>query len=99
MVRLVISGAIGLVIVYATTAIPFCVWMLKGYFDTIPIDIEESALIESLEQEQKAIHDELADGSLYVNDVARASSLSERSAQIDNELTAALERWETLGGL
>ena len=36
----------GLVIVYATTAIPFCVWMLKGYFDTIPIDIEESAVIE-----------------------------------------------------
>jgi arabinogalactan oligomer/maltooligosaccharide transport system permease protein len=22
--------------VYSTTAIPFCVWMLKGYFDTIP---------------------------------------------------------------
>ena len=37
---------IGLVIVYATTAIPFCVWMLKGYFDTIPYDIEESALID-----------------------------------------------------
>jgi len=36
----------GLVIVYATTAIPFCVWMLKGYFDTIPIDIEESAVID-----------------------------------------------------
>jgi ABC transport system ATP-binding/permease protein len=57
------------------------------------------ALIESLEQEQQAIHDELADGSLYVNDVARASQLSERSAQIDNELTAALERWESLGSL
>jgi ABC transport system ATP-binding/permease protein len=57
------------------------------------------ALIEVLEQEQKAIHDELADGSLYVNDVARASQLSERSAQIDKELTAALERWETLGSL
>lgn len=37
---------VGLVIVYATTAIPFCVWMLKGYFDTIPYDIEESALID-----------------------------------------------------
>lgn len=36
----------GLVIVYATTSIPFCVWMLKGYFDTIPVDIEESALID-----------------------------------------------------
>jgi ATP-binding cassette subfamily F protein uup len=56
-------------------------------------------LIESLEQEQKAIHDELADGGLYASDVARASRLSERSAQIDNELTAALERWETLGSL
>jgi ATP-binding cassette subfamily F protein uup len=55
------------------------------------------SLIEALEQEQKAIHEELADGSLYVNDVARASRLSERSAQIDDELTAALERWETLG--
>jgi arabinogalactan oligomer/maltooligosaccharide transport system permease protein len=36
----------GLMLVYATTAIPFCVWMLKGYFDTIPIDIEESARID-----------------------------------------------------
>lgn len=36
----------GLVLVYAVTAIPFCVWMLKGYFDTIPIEIEESAIID-----------------------------------------------------
>jgi arabinogalactan oligomer/maltooligosaccharide transport system permease protein len=37
---------IGLVIVYATTSIPFSVWMLKGYFDTIPKELEEAALIE-----------------------------------------------------
>lgn len=37
---------VGLVLVYSTTAIPFCVWMLKGYFDTIPKDLEESALID-----------------------------------------------------
>jgi len=37
---------IGLVLVYAVTAIPFCVWMLKGYFDTIPIEIEESAIMD-----------------------------------------------------
>ncbi|MBI5509789.1 MAG: sugar ABC transporter permease [Deltaproteobacteria bacterium] len=36
----------GLVAVYATTALPFCVWMLKGYFDTIPIDLDEAALID-----------------------------------------------------
>ena len=36
----------GLVLVYSTTAIPFCVWMLKGYFDTIPKELEESALMD-----------------------------------------------------
>jgi arabinogalactan oligomer/maltooligosaccharide transport system permease protein len=36
----------GLVIVYATTSIPFSVWMLKGYFDTIPRELEEAAIIE-----------------------------------------------------
>ena len=40
------SSWIGLVFIYATTAIPFCVWMLKGYFDTIPKELEESALMD-----------------------------------------------------
>jgi arabinogalactan oligomer / maltooligosaccharide transport system permease protein len=40
------SSRLGLVLVYATTAIPFCVWMLKGYFDTIPRELEEAALID-----------------------------------------------------
>ena len=37
---------IGLILVNATVAIPFCVWMMKGYFDTIPIEIEESAIMD-----------------------------------------------------
>jgi arabinogalactan oligomer/maltooligosaccharide transport system permease protein len=36
----------GLVLVYSATAIPFCVWMLKGYFDTIPKELEEAALMD-----------------------------------------------------
>jgi arabinogalactan oligomer/maltooligosaccharide transport system permease protein len=40
------STKLGLVLVYATIAIPFCVWMLKGYFDTIPRELEEAAIIE-----------------------------------------------------
>jgi arabinogalactan oligomer/maltooligosaccharide transport system permease protein len=40
----------GLILVYSTTAIPFCVWMLKGYFDTIPKDLEEAALIDGASQ-------------------------------------------------
>jgi len=36
----------GLVLVYGTTSIPFSVWMLKGYFDTIPKELEEAAMME-----------------------------------------------------
>ena len=40
------SNYLGLILLYSTTAIPFCVWMLKGYFDTIPRELEESALMD-----------------------------------------------------
>jgi ATP-binding cassette subfamily F protein uup len=53
--------------------------------------------IAALEAEQKDITDALADGSLYASDNARAIALSERNAQIDEELMNALERWEVLG--
>ena len=54
-------------------------------------------LIAKLEAEQADIAGLLADGSLYAIDNARALKLATRSAQIDDELLAALERWELLG--
>lgn len=44
------SSYIGLVLMYVQTAIPLCVWMMKGYFDTIPKELEESALIDGASQ-------------------------------------------------
>ncbi len=41
-----LNSMIGLAFVYSMTGIPFCVWMLKGYFDTIPRELEEAALID-----------------------------------------------------
>ena len=41
-----LNSIIGLVLVYSTTAIPFCVWTLKGYFDTLPRELEEAARID-----------------------------------------------------
>ncbi len=55
--------------------------------------------IEALEQEQKSINEQLADGSLYRTDGTRASELAARSAQIEDELMAALERWDQLGAV
>ncbi|WP_309894371.1 sugar ABC transporter permease [Archangium sp.] len=40
------NSRFGLMIAYATTSIPFSVWMLKGYFDTIPKELEEAAVME-----------------------------------------------------
>ena len=36
----------GLVLVYSTTAVPFSVFTLKGYFDTIPRALEEAAYLD-----------------------------------------------------
>jgi len=36
----------GLVLAYSVTAVPFSIWILKGYYDTVPFDLEESALID-----------------------------------------------------
>jgi len=37
---------IGLVIAYTATALPFTVWQMKGYYDTIPVSLEEAARID-----------------------------------------------------
>ncbi len=37
---------VGLMIAYASTTLPFAIWNLKGYFDTIPKELEEAALID-----------------------------------------------------
>jgi len=36
----------GLVVAYCVTAVPFSIWILKGYYDTVPIDLEEAAKID-----------------------------------------------------
>ncbi len=41
-----IDSHIGIIIAYTTFSLPVCIWMLKAYFDTVPIEIEESALID-----------------------------------------------------
>jgi arabinogalactan oligomer/maltooligosaccharide transport system permease protein len=38
----------GMALVYSATSIPFCVWMLKGYFDTIPRALEEAAVMDGM---------------------------------------------------
>ncbi len=57
---------------------------------------ELPARIEALESEQKDLGAILASAA-YAEDPVRAESAQMRYAQIDDELLAALERWEALG--
>ena len=41
-----INSYIGLIVIYSSTALPFCIWQMKGYYDTIPPSLEESARLD-----------------------------------------------------
>jgi multiple sugar transport system permease protein len=36
----------GLILAYLTFALPFCIWMLRGYFMSLPVELEEAARID-----------------------------------------------------
>ena len=36
----------GLVLVYASSAVPFAIFQLRGAFETIPVDLEEAAMVD-----------------------------------------------------
>lgn len=40
----------GLIIAYSATALPFTVWQMKGYYDTVPFSLEEAASIDGCSQ-------------------------------------------------
>lgn len=52
--------------------------------------------IATLESEQKALHEKLADGALYSRDPSAATAMTVRAAEIEEALMTALERWSAL---
>ncbi|MEU7059434.1 carbohydrate ABC transporter permease [Streptomyces sp. NPDC046197] len=43
-----IDTYLGLILVYCTTVVPYTAWLLKGYFDTIPFEIDEAGRVDGL---------------------------------------------------
>lgn len=41
-----LDNRFGLALAYTAFLLPVCVWMMKGFFDAIPVDLEESARID-----------------------------------------------------
>lgn len=47
-----LNNLLGLVIMHTSFSMPFSIWLLKGYFDKIPIALEEAALIDGCSRRQ-----------------------------------------------
>ncbi len=41
-----VGSRTGLIITYLTFSLPFSIWMLVGYFDTIPRELDEAAMVD-----------------------------------------------------
>ncbi len=41
-----VNTFLGLLIFYTATALPFCLWQMKGFYDTIPFSLEEAARMD-----------------------------------------------------
>lgn len=47
-----INTYMGIIVIYTATALPFTIWTMKGYYDTIPYSLEEAARIDGCNQFQ-----------------------------------------------
>ncbi len=47
-----IDTPIALVIVYLSFTLPYAIWMLRGFFDSLPIEVEEAAFIDGCNELQ-----------------------------------------------
>ena len=44
------NSYVGMIIGLSVTSVPFSIWILKGYYDTVPIELEEAARIDGCSQ-------------------------------------------------
>jgi len=47
---------LALILIYSTMALPFCVWILSAYYQNLPREIEDSALVEGASRARAFMH-------------------------------------------
>lgn len=48
----VIDTPVALVVVYLSFTLPYAIWMLRGFFDALPVEVEEAAAIDGCNEVQ-----------------------------------------------
>lgn len=51
-----INSYTALIIAYTSFSLPFCLWMLKGFFDSIPIQLDEAAMVDGCSRLKTFFH-------------------------------------------
>lgn len=51
-----LDSRMGLILVYCSFTLPYIIWTMKGYFDTIPVSLEEAAEIDGCSKSQALFH-------------------------------------------
>jgi arabinogalactan oligomer/maltooligosaccharide transport system permease protein len=41
-----VNTYMGMIVAYSVTSLPFSIWILKGYYDTVPRSLEEAAMVD-----------------------------------------------------
>lgn len=50
------NSHLGLILAYSSFALPFCMWLLRSFFQSIPLEMEEAAMIDGATRPQAVWH-------------------------------------------
>ena len=53
----------GLILLYTAFALPYVVWMMRGYLEDVPVELEEAALVDGCIRTGRAVARDGADGA------------------------------------
>src|SRR2546429_8913640 len=42
----IVNTRLALVLSYTTFCLPFCLWLLRAFFESIPLELEEAAMVD-----------------------------------------------------
>lgn len=51
-----VNSHLGLVLSYTTFSLPFCMWLLRSFFQSIPLELEEAAMTDGASRPQAVIY-------------------------------------------
>jgi ABC-type glycerol-3-phosphate transport system permease component len=49
------NSRLGLILAYTAFSLPFCLWLLRSFFQSIPIDLEEQAMVDGATRPQAVL--------------------------------------------